>query len=131
MKSTVNFRVRYQETDQMRIVHHSVYLIWFEVGRTEWMRQRGLTYRECEAKGWLLPLVESGTKYLNSAQYDDAIEVETVHVQEKGAAFRFDYIVRRPSDGQILATGFTRHVCISEDNRINKEATKLLKDMLK
>jgi acyl-CoA thioester hydrolase len=131
MKSTVNFRVRYQETDQMRVVHHSVYLIWFEVGRTEWMRQKGLTYRECESKGWLLPLVESGAKYINSAQYDDLIEVETVYVQEKGAAFRFNYLVQRLSDGQILATGFTRHVCITEDNRINKETTRLLKDLLK
>jgi acyl-CoA thioester hydrolase len=115
----------------MGVVHHSVYLIWFEVGRTEWMRQRGFTYRECEEKGWLLPLVESGVKYLSSAQYDDLVEVETVYNEEKGAAFCFEYIVRRQKDERILATGFTKHVCITEDNRINKEATKLIKNLLK
>jgi acyl-CoA thioester hydrolase len=130
MKSKVDFRVRYQETDQMGVVHHSVYLIWFEVGRTEWMREKGLAYRECERKGWLLPVVESGVKYLSSSQYDDLIEVETVYTQEKCAVFRFDYIVRRQGDQKMLATGFTRHVCITGDNRINKEATRLLKELL-
>jgi acyl-CoA thioester hydrolase len=131
MKSTINLRVRYQETDQMGVVHHSVYLIWFEVGRTEWLRQHGLSYRECEEKGWLLPVVESGVKHLSSAKYDDQITIETIYLPEKGAAFRFEYIARRLNDAQILANGFTRHVCLSENNRINKEATKHLKELLK
>jgi len=70
MRSTMQFRVRYQETDQMGIVHHSVYFIWFEMGRTELMRERNLSYRECETRGWLLPLVESGAQYINPAGFD-------------------------------------------------------------
>jgi acyl-CoA thioester hydrolase len=130
MKSTINFRVRYQETDKMGIVHHSVYLIWFEMGRTEWLRQHGFTYRECEEKGWLLPVVESGVKYLNSARYDDLISIETIYIPEKGADFRFEYIARLENEGPILATGFTRHVCLANNNRIDKEATKQLKAIM-
>lgn len=132
MKSTLNFRVRYQETDQMGIVHNSVYLIWFEVGRTEWMRQKGMTYRDCERQGWLLPVVESGCRYFHPARYDDLLEIETVLEPENGAAFTFQYYIRRVeaeggTAGLLLAAGFTKHVCISKDYKINKAATKELK----
>lgn len=132
MKSLLQFRVRYQETDQMGVVHHSVYLIWFEAGRTEWMRERGMSYRKCEERGWLLPVIESGCQYINSARYDDLIEIETEYITEKGATFRFEYIVRIVGDTKILAKGFTRHVCISRraisEGKIDKETTKLLKE---
>ena len=132
MQSTINFRVRYQETDRMGVVHHSVYYIWYEMGRTEWLRQRGLPYSECEARGWLLPVVESGSKHLNSATYDDLIEVTTVYQPQDGGAFHFDYVVRNLSQGgKIMATGFTRHVCINRENKIDKTATRALKEFLK
>jgi acyl-CoA thioester hydrolase len=113
----------------MGFVHHSVYLIWFEVGRTEWMRQKGLTYRDCEAKGWLLPLVEAGAQYHHPAHYDDLVEIETTLRREKGVSFRFDYIVKNMADGLILATGFTKHVCIGLDHKINRAATKRLQQL--
>lgn len=128
MGTTIQFRVRYQETDSMAIVHHSVYLIWFEAGRTEWMREHHLTYKECEAKGWLMPLVESGCKYINTAAYDDLVEVETVMVPQTGACFRFDYTVRNVETGKILVTGFTKHVCINRNYKIDKQGTKALKE---
>jgi acyl-CoA thioester hydrolase len=131
MTNITQFRVRYQETDRMGVVHHSVYLVWFEIGRTEWMRQHGLTYRQCEEKGWLLPVVESGVKHSNSAQYDDEVAIETSYISEPNASFRFDYVARNIANGRILATGFTKHVCINRDNRINREATKQLKNLLK
>jgi acyl-CoA thioester hydrolase len=126
----ISFRVRYQETDNMGFVHHSVYYVWFEVGRTEWMRQQGLTYRECEERGWLLPLIESGARYLQPARYDDFVEIESTLSIEKGATFRFDYSVRNLDTGVALATGFTRHVCIGKDHKINREATKALQQLL-
>lgn len=131
MKTSINFRVRYQETDKMGIVHHSVYYIWFEAGRTEWMRERGLTYRECEAKGWLLPLVECGAKFLSPAYYDDLIEVETELIPDEGAGFYFTYRVINLETKKLLATGFTKHVCIDQNHRINKTATKYLKNLFK
>ena len=127
--STVQFRVRYQETDGMGIVHHSVYLIWFEAGRTEWMREHQLPYRECEAKGWMLPLVESGCKYLSPAYYDDLVAVETVMEPSSGVEFAFSYTVRNVETGKILATGFTKHVCVNSTNfKIDKQGTKALKE---
>jgi len=128
MVTKVSFRVRYQETDKMGIVHHSVYFIWFEAGRTEWLRERGLTYRECEEKGWLMPVIESGAQYLSPARYDDLITVEVELALEKGAGFRFEYTVRNAESGKVLASGFTKHVCVGLDHKINKEATRYLKD---
>ena len=129
MKSTIQFRVRYQETDQMGIVHHSVYYVWFEMGRTEWMRERGMAYRDCEERGWLLPLVESGCRYVSSATYDDIIELETVMVPEKGISFRFEYTARKLPEQTVLARGFTLHVCANRDQKIDKTATKQLKSL--
>lgn len=131
MNSTIVFRVRYQETDQMGVVHHSVYYIWYEMGRTEWMREQNMSYRECEAEGWLLPVVESGTRYLSPASYDDQIEVETVLIPDPGAGFRFEYLVRNVTTGKLLAEGFTKHVCIDRNYKINKQATKKLKELFK
>lgn len=131
MKSNNQFRVRYQETDQMGIVHNSVYFVWFEIGRTEWMRGSGLSYRECEEKGWFLPVIESGCRYLSPARYDDEVSIETELTVDRGASFVFRYIVRNLRQGTVLAEGFTKHVCISKDYRINKEATRFLQNMLK
>lgn len=130
MGTRINFRVRYQETDKMGIVHHSVYYIWFEAGRTEWMREQGLTYRECETKGWLLPLVECGAKYLSPAYYDDLVEIETELTSHEGAGFYFSYRVTNLETKKLLATGFTKHVCVDANHRINKTATKFLKEFL-
>jgi acyl-CoA thioester hydrolase len=114
----------------MGVVHNSVYYIWFENGRTEWMRKHDLTYKACEEKGWFLPVIESGCRYLNSAGYDDLVEIETSFIPEKGATFRFDYTVRLLPDKKILAEGFTRHVCIDSERRINRETTRYLKKLL-
>lgn len=131
MKNLIQFRVRYQETDQMGIVHHSVYYIWYEMGRTEWLREKGLSYKECEAKGWLLPVVECGSKYLRPACFDDLLELETELVPEGGASFRFEYLIRSAADQKVIATGFTRHVCIDRNHKIDKAATRALKELVK
>lgn len=132
MKSRIEFRVRYQETDRMGVVHHSVYYIWYEMGRTEWLREHGVSYAECEGKGWLLPVIESGARHLHSATYDDLIEIETVYQPESGGAFRFEYTARNLSqDGNVLATGFTRHVCVNREQKIDKSATRMLKELIK
>lgn len=131
MKNVIQFRVRYQETDQMGIAHHSVYYVWYEMGRTEWLRDKGLNYKDCEAKGWLLPVVECGSRYLNPSHYDDLLELETELQPETGASFRFNYIVRSVADQKVIATGFTRHVCIDRNHKIDKTATRTLKELLK
>jgi acyl-CoA thioester hydrolase len=130
METKIKFRVRYQETDRMGIVHHSVYYIWYEMGRTEWMREHGLSYTDCEAQGILLPLVENGSKYLHFATYDDWIEVETIYRPTKGITFEFEYIVRNLATNIVLTTGFTKHVCVNREYKIDKTATRRLKERL-
>ena len=75
--SSIEFRVRYVETDQMGIAHHSNYFSWMEAARAELMRNRGLSYRELEERGYLLPVREAYCRYRKSLKYDDIIVVES------------------------------------------------------
>ena len=70
-------RVRYSETDRMGIVYHGAYVTWFEVGRTEWLRETGWSYREMESDGIALPVIEARCEYRQPARYDDDIEIAT------------------------------------------------------
>ncbi len=74
---TSRVRVRYAETDRMGVVYYANYLVWFEVGRTEWLRETGWTYREMEQEGIALPVIEAHCEYRQPARYDDDIEIRT------------------------------------------------------
>lgn len=102
-------RVRYKETDQMGIVHHSNYYTWFEVGRTEFMRSLGLSYRAMEERGFMLPLTESHCQYKLGARYDDVVIVRTKMTGFSGVRVTMEYDVIRESDGKLLARGKTVH----------------------
>ena len=106
-------RVRYNETDAMGIAHHSSHLIWFEIGRTELMRARGISYAELERDKIFLPVVEVACRYHLPVGYDDRILVET-EVAEIGAArIRFSYRVIRLEDEKLIATGNTLHAALN------------------
>lgn len=108
-------RVRYQETDQMGVVYHANYLVWFEVGRTSFIREFGYSYPQLEAKGILLPVVDVGAQYRHSAKYDDVIVVKT-NIAEVGASkIVFHYQVIRKVDDRLLATGHTKHIWVSKE----------------
>ncbi|MCH5584351.1 acyl-CoA thioesterase [Shimazuella sp. AN120528] len=108
-------RVRYQETDQMGVVYHANYLVWFEVGRTSLIRELGYSYTGLEAKGLLLPVVDVGAQFRRSAKYDDVVMVET-SIKELGPSkIVFEYSIRRKSDGQLLATGHTKHLWVTKE----------------
>lgn len=104
----VSFPVRYAETDQMGIVHHSNYPIWFEIGRTDHLRQLGRTYASLEEEGLLLPLVNLNCKYLAPAKYGDEIEVKTRIKKLTCVRIEFAYEVYN-QQGTLLALGFTEH----------------------
>jgi acyl-CoA thioester hydrolase len=108
-------RVRYAETDQMSVVYHSNYLIWFEVGRVEALRQLGLSYLEMEADGINLPVVEVTCRYKHPAHYDDEITIRTRLVQMRTSLLRFQYDVVRKSDGRLLAEGASVHMVVGRD----------------
>jgi len=70
-------RVRYQETDSMGVVHHSNYIVWFEIGRSDFLRAKGMSYRDVEKKGWMLPLIEVQCFYRQPARFDDMVVIRT------------------------------------------------------
>ncbi|MEZ6006626.1 MAG: thioesterase family protein [Planctomycetota bacterium] len=102
---STRLRVRYGEVDRMGVAYHAHYLVWFEQGRTEYLRSLGSTYRALEEAGTLLMVTETGVRHLKSARYDDEVEVRTRLDSVKGVRLRFVYEVHR--DGDLLATGFT------------------------
>jgi len=112
-------RVRYAETDQMGIVHHANYLIWFELGRSALCRARGFSYREMEEKdNALMVVVESYCRYKSPAFYDDAITVRTNIGEIKSRTVRFIYEIFRSSDGLLLAEGETLHIVTDKYKRV-------------
>jgi len=111
-RGSTTVRVRYAETDQMGIAWHGEYLAWFEVGRTDLLRGCGCTYRELEAQGLRLPVIEVQARYLRPALYDDVLEIHTRLTDVRGARVSFDYEVRREGTEGPLATGSTSHAAI-------------------
>lgn len=104
--------VRYAETDMMGVVYHANYFAWFEVGRTQLLREAGLVYRELEAEGYLLPVIEVGAKYFRPALYDDTLTIVTTLAEKPLLRIRLDYEVRRGDE--LLVTGFTVHGFINK-----------------
>ncbi len=110
------YRVIYGDCDSMAIVYYSNYLRLFEIGRTELLREQGLTYREVEDKGFFLPTTEAYVKYTKPARYDDLLTIETVISFVKRASSRFDYTIYREED--IIVQGYTIHACLDRNDRI-------------
>jgi acyl-CoA thioester hydrolase len=110
-------RVRYEETDQMKVVYHSNYLVWFEIGRTDFIRQIiGLSYASLEEKGVLFPVIEARCKYKVPARYDDELIVQTTVKEVKGVQLTFAYQIIRLEDGELLAKGETVHMYLHHRN---------------
>jgi acyl-CoA thioester hydrolase len=101
-------RVRYAETDRMGIAYNSHYLTWFEVGRTELLREMEFTYRDMEHDGFLLPVIEAGIKYFKPALYDDILTIVTSFGRKPGSRVFLEYSIVRENN-EIIASGFTEH----------------------
>ena len=115
--TTSQVRVRYAETDKMGVVYYANYLIWFEVGRTDWLRDTGWTYREMEAEGIQLPFIEAHFEYRLCALYDDEVDIRTHARQLSPVRLQFDYEIIRRADTALLATGHTVHATIDRQGR--------------
>jgi len=107
-------RPRYAETDQMGVVYHANYLTYFEVGRSEFFRSLGYSYRELEQNGIILPVIKAEVEYVLPALYDDELRIRTWLSQLKGARLELHYEVLRGTDGaeQVLARGKTAHAFV-------------------
>ena len=114
----ITVRVRYQETDGQRRVHHANYLNYFEVARTEMLRASGITYRELEDAGVILVVSEATCSYKAPADYDDLLTIRTWIEKAGGASLRHGYEVVR--DATIIASGSTVVVCVDRKGRVQR-----------
>ena len=118
-------RVLYGDTDCGRVVYYATYLRWFEAGRNEWIRARGVTYRELEERFRLmLPVTEAHAEYRAPARYDDLVTVETRLGDVRRASARFEYRILRGDE--LLVTGHTVHACVDLDGRVQRMPPELL-----
>jgi acyl-CoA thioester hydrolase len=116
--SRTTIRVRYADTDRMGVVYYANYFVWFEVGRTEWLRDNGWSYRDMEADGGvMLPVIEAHCDYRQSARYDDILEIRTRATLLTPVRVRFDYEIVRTSDTVVAATGHTVHAALDAGGR--------------
>lgn len=105
--SLTRIKVRYAETDAMAIVHHANYYIYFEVAREDLIKEFGISYREIEESGLMMPLIETQCRYMDAAKYDDDLIVEASIDEITSIKVKIKYIVRREVDNKILAKGST------------------------
>ena len=122
-------RVRYADTDQMGVTYHANYLVWFEVGRTDWLRGSGWTYRDMEEAGISLPVIEVFCQYHQPARYDDELEIRTRATALTPVRIRFDYEVVRLADGVAAASGHSVHAALNQAGRPCRLPARVL-DML-
>lgn len=108
--------VRYAETDAQGIVHHSVYLVWFEEGRSDFLRQRGLPYSDLEQSGYCIVVAEAEVKYRAPSCYEDRLTVTTTLERARGKVLEFRYRAEK-EDGTLVAEGRTVHVVLGPDRR--------------
>jgi acyl-CoA thioester hydrolase len=114
----VTLRVRYAETDQMGVVYHSNFFIWFEVGRVELIRALGMEYKRMEMEDDChIVVADAHCRYHHPARYDEVLRVRTRIAESKSRVIRFSYEVFRDADGQLLATGETTHVICGRNGR--------------
>ena len=115
--SLTTLRVRYAETDKMGVVYYANFLVWFEVARADLLRSLGWTYREMEAAGVSLPVIEAHCEYRRPARYDDEIEVRTKGQMLSPVKMKFTYTVMRRGDAVVAAEGYTMHAAVDPSGR--------------
>lgn len=108
----IQFRVRYGETDRMGVVYHAEYLAWCEMGRTEYIRSRGMSYADMERRGVPLVVAQASIRYHAPARYDDMVRVSTVLSELGSRGLTFDYVITNADSGQRLASASTTLVAL-------------------
>lgn len=109
MISYTDIKVRYAETDQMGIVHHSVYAIWFEAARTDFLNQQAMTYSDVEKAGFYLPVAELNCKFKRPAHYEDIVTIAAKVTKMTAVKLVFEYEIRNKKTNELLVTGSTTH----------------------
>lgn len=110
-------RVRYKETDQMAIAHHSNYIVWFEIGRTDLCREAGFPYRDIEERGLILVVTEVVCRFRAPYRYDDEIVIRTTIAEAASRMMKFAYELRDASGERLHAAGSSSHVWVDRETR--------------
>jgi acyl-CoA thioester hydrolase len=124
LEYTTQIRVRYVETDRMDVVYHSHYFVWFETARIHLLDRIGLPYRDLEAAGLFIPVLEAQAQYKSPARFDDRLSVELRLAETPRARFKFNYTVRR--DEEVLATGHTVHAFMDAKGKALRPPARFL-----
>jgi acyl-CoA thioester hydrolase len=114
--TTTTLRVRFCETDLMGIVHHATYLVYFEAGRVEWLRRRGITYADWTTRGVQVPVASAEVQYRAPSRFDDLLAIETRLTKVRAVSLDYTYRIMR--DATLVAEGFTRLACIDGDGKL-------------
>ncbi len=131
IRHTTEIRVRYADTDQMKVVYHGKYLEYFELGRSALIRSLGLPYSELESRGVLLPVVEAFARYRKPAKYDELLSVEACVRELPKASLRIEYKIFRGSEEEPLAEGYTVHSFLNASTGRPLRAPSYFVDILK
>jgi acyl-CoA thioester hydrolase len=117
LPTEIEFRVRYAETDQMGVVYHTNYLIWCEMGRTDFIRRRGMSYADIEKSGTLLAVADLSARFHGAARYEDLIRVQTTLADLQSRFIVFDYLITNADTGARLVTAKTSLVSVDESGK--------------
>ena len=112
--------MRYAETDAQGIVHHAAYIVYFEEGRSEYIRQRGSSYAEFERSGYFLAVTEIQARYIKAAHYDDLLTVRCWVAKARSRSLKFEYEIIQTETGDKLLTGSTTHICLNREGEISR-----------
>ncbi len=129
IKNQTNIRIRYGETDQMGYVYYGNYAQFFEVGRVEWLRALGISYKSLEESGIMLPVIKLNINYMKPAKYDDLLTITTIMTNKPLVKIEFDFEVHNENN-ELLTTGFTSLVFIDMKKNKPIKAPKYLLDQI-
>lgn len=118
--SATSFYVRYAETDAMRIVHHASYIVYFEEGRSDYMRQRGSNYAQFEHEGLFLAVVEVQARYIKPAVYGQRLTIRTWIAEIGSRGLTWGYEISDATSGELHVTGQSKHICIDGEGRVTR-----------
>lgn len=131
MKSDIvetTFRVRYAETDQMRIVHHTSYVVWLEEGRSHWMRAHGSSFAQFEKEGFMLAVSDLQVRYHQAARYDQPVTVRCWVETVRSRQIQFSYEIIDADNRDIrFVSGYTKHICLDHTGAVANIPAKWLK----
>jgi len=130
LSNSTTTRVIYADTDNMGVAYHANYLRWFEIGRSEMFRSWGLTYKQIESKGILMPVTEVLCRYFMPAQYDDELNIHTTIDTTLRAGMKFNYTISVKEHKKPLAEGYTKHAFLNENGKVVRPP-KFITDIIK